>query len=204
VAATVAALRDRPLVTADGRRLTAGSAQLALLLGLSEPDGWPALAAALATAGAGDARPLLDLLAPVTGPDGRFAGQLATACNDGSARLDPAAVATLAVELREAHPLVGDRLALGLLACAPWPAVGSRPGPAPDGLPPLLVLGTAADPRAPLPGSRRAADALPTAGFVRWEGAGTGAYPRTACVRRVVDAVLVDGQPPAAQGLCPP
>ncbi len=204
VAAVVTALRDRPLAVADGRRLTAGSAQLALVLGLSEPDGWPALAAAFAAAGAGDAGPLLDVLAPVTGPDGRFTGLLATACNDGSARPAPAAVAALVAELREAHPLVGDRLALGLLACAPWPAVGTRPGPAPDGLPPVLVLGTAADPRAPLPGSRRAADALPAARFVRWEGAGTGAYPRTACVRRVVDTVLVDGRLPGAQSLCPP
>ncbi len=203
-AAVVAALRDRPLATADGRRLTAGSAQLALLLGLSEPAGWPALGAALAAAGAGDARPLLDLLGPVTGPGGRFDGMLATACNDGTARPAPAAIAALAAELRDAHPLVGDRLALGLLACAPWPVLGAGPAPVPGGLPPLLVVGTAADPRAPLAGSRRAADALPTARFVQWEGAGTGAYPRTACVRRAVDAVLVDGRLPGTESLCPP
>ncbi len=204
VAALVDGLRDRPLAAVDGRRLTAGSAQFALLHGLSEPAGWPALAAALAAAAAGDPGPLLDGLEPVTGPGGTFAAALATTCNDASVRLSPPEVAGVAEQLRTDHPLVGDRLALGLLACAPWPAVGA---PAPvlgEGLPPLLVIGTSGDPRAPLEGSRRTADDLPTAGFLEWQGAGTGAYPRTGCVTRIVDALLVDTVVPETGVICPP
>ena len=45
---------------------------------------------------------------------------------------------------------------------------------------------------------------LPGALFLSWQGAGTGAYPRTPCVTAAVDAVLVDGAPPLNGTLCPP
>jgi hypothetical protein len=84
-------------------------------------------------------------------------------------------------------------MALRLMACAPWPTV-TDPPVAPQGpLPPMLVLGTANDPRGPAEGSRRAADALPSARFLSWQGAGTGAYPRTPCVNDAVGRLLVDG-----------
>ena len=37
----------------------------------------------------------------------------------------------------------------------------------------ILVIGTAADPRGALDGSRRTADSLATARFISWQGAGT-------------------------------
>ena len=202
--AAVDALRARPLAAPDGRRLTAGSAQLALLLGLSEPRGWAALATGFAAVAAGDPVPLLDLLDPVSGARGTFDAALATSCNDAPARLSPPEVSALAAELRAAQPLVGDRLALGLLACAPWPAVGAPDPGAGEGLPPLLVIGTAADPRTSLDGARRAAAELPSAAFLEWQGAGTGAYPRSPCVVRLTDALLLDGTVPSSSGICPP
>jgi hypothetical protein len=66
------------------------------------------------------------------------------------------------------------------------------------------VIGTAADPRGALDGSRRTADSLATARFISWQGAGTGAYPRTPCVTRVVDAMLLKGVVPESGTLCPP
>lgn len=205
VTGLVAALSARPVATADGRRLTAGSAVTAIRAGLGEPRGWPALAAAIAAAGTGDAAPLLDLLDPLTGPRGRFAGALATTCNDSRNRLSPPQIAGLADRWTRSYPLFGGEAALGLVDCAPWPTGGPIPAAASaGGAPPMLVLGTAGDPRDPLDGSRRASDALPGARFLSWQGTGTGAYPRTPCVVAVVDAMLVNATVPQAGTLCPP
>jgi pimeloyl-ACP methyl ester carboxylesterase len=205
VTALVQRLRTAPVAAADGRRLTAGVAVNALLAGLAEPKGWPQLATALADAGRGVPEGLLALLYPVLGEDGRFDSALATACNDTSRRLTPPEVGALVGRWRGVYPLFGGTLAQRLLACAPWPAGpgAAVPGPAPDA-PPILVLGTAHDPRTSAEGARRAAAALATARFVRWQGSGTGSYPRTACVTAAVDQMLVDAVMPQADTLCPP
>lgn len=205
VLALVAALRTHPLATADGRRLTAGSALLALLWQVGQPQQWPALTAGLAAARAGNPTPLLDGIDIVVGPRGRFDEMLATSCNDTRKRLSPGEISTLAGRWRDAYPLFGATIALQLLACAPWPTGGPvlATGPG-QGLPPVLVIGAAADPRAPIGGARRAADALATARFLSWQGTGTGAYPRTSCVSAAVDAMLVGGTVPPASTLCPP
>jgi pimeloyl-ACP methyl ester carboxylesterase len=207
--ATVTALLDQlgrqPLLAVDGRRLTAGATVTALLSGLGEPRRWPGLAAALAAATAGDPLPLLTVLEPLTGPRGLFDGMLATSCNDAQRRLAPGEISDIAERWHTAYPVFGSTFAMRLLACAPWPT--GRPTPAAgqaEGAPPILVIGTAADPRGALDGSRRTADSLATARFLGWQGAGTGAYPRTACVRQVVDAMLVGGTVPESGTLCPP
>ncbi|WP_214367894.1 alpha/beta fold hydrolase [Pseudonocardia sp. H11422] len=198
-------LRSQPLVSAEGRRLTAGATVTALLAGLAEPQGWSRLGAALAQAVDGNPDGLLSVLVPVTGRDGRFDAALATSCNDARRRLTPPEVGELAAHWRTDHPLFGATLAQRLLVCAPWPAL---PAPAPPGqaidAPPILVIGTAHDPRAPLAGAKRAAETLFTARFLGWQGAGTGAYPRTPCVTAVVDAMLVAGKAPQNGTLCPP
>lgn len=201
-------LRGHPLDSADGRRLTTGGAVTTVLHQLGEPRTWPALAAAVAAARTGDPLPMLDLLDPLAGLGGRYDAVLATTCNDASRRLSPGEVGDLAASWRDRYPLFGTSLALRLLACAPWPAA-AVPAPTVAGtMPPVLVLGTANDPRAPLEGSQRAARALPTARFLSWQGSGTGAYPRTPCVNENVDRLLVDGlAPPGDPGrslLCPP
>jgi len=205
VTGTLQALRTRPLATADGRRLTAGSAVTAIRTELGEPRDWTALAAAIASAGKGDPAALLDLLDPLAGPRGRFDGALATSCNDTRNRLSPEQISALATRWSGSYPLFGGSAALDLLDCAPWPTGGTAPATgSAASAPPVLVLGTAADPRDPLDGSRRASDALPTARFLSWQGAGTGAYPRTPCVTGVVDGMLRSGTVPQAGTLCPP
>jgi pimeloyl-ACP methyl ester carboxylesterase len=205
VTAILNRLQDRPQAALDGRRLTAGRAVAALLNGLGEPNSWPALAAAVAGVDTGDPTPLLDLLEPVAGSGGRFDTMLATSCNDTRRRLAPGEVADLYGRWRSTYPVFGGSTALHLLACAPWPTGGppAPSGPA-DGAPPILVIGTAADPRNPADGSRTTADSLASARFLSWLGAGTGAYPRTACVRNVVDADLLGGVIPQPEVLCPP
>jgi hypothetical protein len=78
------------------------------------------------------------------------------------------------------------------------------PDPGPTTLPPVLVIGIAHDPRGPQEGSRRLAGTTPDARFLSWQGSGTGAYPRTPCVTASVNALLIDGTPPADGTLCPP
>ncbi|MBN9195586.1 MAG: alpha/beta hydrolase, partial [Microbacterium sp.] len=46
--------------------------------------------------------------------------------------------------------------------------------------------------------------ALVTARLVTWQGTGTGSYPRTPCVTGVVDRMLVQGEMPQADTVCPP
>jgi pimeloyl-ACP methyl ester carboxylesterase len=205
VTGLLAQLERRPLLATDGSRLTAGATVTALLSELGEPRRWPALAAALAAAAAGDPAPMLTILAPLTGPRGLFDGMLATSCNDTQRRLAPGEIGEVAHRWSTAYPTFGATLALRLLACAPWPTGQEPPltGQA-EAAPPILVIGTAADPRGALDGSRRTADSLATARFISWQGAGTGAYPRTPCITAVVDSMLLDGVVPESGTLCPP
>jgi len=205
----LARLGAKPLQSPDGRPLTAGGSATALLHGLGEPRTWPALATSLAAARAGNPVGLLEVLEPIAGLGGRFDAMLATSCNDATRRLSPGEISELAAGWRTEYPMFGTTFALRLIACAPWPAVpdADLPAAAP-GLPPVLVLGTAHDPRGPMEGSRRAAEALSSAGFLAWQGAGTGAYPRTPCVNDAVGRLLVDGVAPSGDlersPLCPP
>jgi hypothetical protein len=177
----------------------------ALLAGLGEPAGWPDLAQAFGQVNGGSPDALLGRLAPLITKGGGFDVALATACNDVRRRMTPTEVSDLAGRWRVGYPLFGPTMAQRLLACGPWPpATGAVPSEPAAGLPPMLVVGTAHDPRSPQEGPRRVAASTPGALFLSWQGAGTGAYPRTPCVTAAVDALLVDGAPPADGTLCPP
>jgi pimeloyl-ACP methyl ester carboxylesterase len=198
-------LGPQPLTGASGRQLTSGTLLWALRRGLDEPAGWPELARSLAAAAGGDPAGMLALLDPVLGPEGNFDVALATDCNDTTQRVAPTQALELIQRWGSELPLFGPPAAARLLVCAPWPVPSERApsGPAASA-PPLLVLGTATDPRTPLDGAQRAAASLSTARFVSWQGSGHGAYPRTPCVADAVHALLIDGTPPGANVLCPP
>jgi pimeloyl-ACP methyl ester carboxylesterase len=198
-------LGPQPLTGASGRQLTSGALLWALRRGLDEPVGWPALARSLAAAGNGDPAGMLTLLDPVLGPDGNFDVALATHCNDTTQRVAPTQALELIQRWGAELPLFGPPAAARLLLCGPWPVPAERApsGPAAEA-PPLLVLGTAGDPRTPLDGAQRASASLSSARFVSWLGSGHGAYPRTACVADAVHALMIDGTPPGANVLCPP
>lgn len=205
VSAFVDRLRTQPITATDGRRLTAGMTVTAILTGLAEPAGWPDLAAALGQAQNGVPDVLISRLAPLVTRGGGYDVALATACNDAQRRMTPGEVGDLARRWRVAYPLFGATMAQRLLACGPWPTATPPVVPDPgDQLPPMLVIGTAHDPRGTLENSRRVASETPGALFLSWQGAGTGAYPRTPCVVAAVDTVLVAGTTPLDGTLCPP
>lgn len=208
--ATVRGLLDRLTGTAlpvgDGDTVTAGATVRAVRAVLSQPARWPELQAALAAADAGDAAGLVRLLAPIGGPQGRFDAALATRCNDSRVRATPGEAADRAADWAGRFPLFGVAAAQDLVACGPWPSGGPVVPATPQGnpSPPVLVLGTAHDPRTPQSGAERTAEQLGNGRLVRWEGAGTGAYPRTPCVTAIVDRALLDGRAPAEPVVCPP
>ncbi|GAA1383006.1 alpha/beta hydrolase [Pseudonocardia kongjuensis] len=208
--ATVTGLLDRlgrtALPVGDGDAVTAGATVRAVRSVLAQPARWPELQAALAAADGGDAAGLVRLLAPLGGPQGRFDAALATRCNDSRVRITPGEAADLAGDWSERFPLFGSAAAQQLVSCGPWPSGGPVPPSAPQGgaPPPVLVLGTAHDPRTAQSGAERTAEQLGDGRVVRWQGAGTGAYGRTPCVTAVVDRALVDGRAPAEPVVCPP
>ncbi|WP_156993533.1 alpha/beta hydrolase [Pseudonocardia acaciae] len=198
-------LRNRPEPGPDGDQLTGTGMLHAVLIGLDDPEGWPALTAAIAEAQRGSSTGLLRYLDQMVGLNGRFDLSLATTCNDTTQRVSPPQVTGLIAKWRTDHPVFGAVMAQRLLMCTAWPvpAEPARPGPA-NGAPPMLVLATALSPRQPLQGYQRAADQLAPARVVNWQGAGRGAYPRTPCVTSAVDALWVNGTVPPASVLCPP
>ncbi len=205
VTALVTSLRAQPLSTPDGRQLSAGTAVTAIRVALGEPSSWATLTDALQAARAGDPAPLLNGLVPTLGSRGRYDAALATDCNDAQNRIAPAQIQELARQWQKTYPLFGSSVAADLVACAPWPTGGGRAlAPVPADLPPLVVIGTAAGPRSSMDAARAVAQSLPSAVFIGWQGAATGAFPRTQCVNSLVDNLLVDGQLPDASTLCPP
>jgi pimeloyl-ACP methyl ester carboxylesterase len=203
--ALVTKLRDQPLAGSDGELLTSGAMLNAVLLGLDDPKGWPALATALGAANNGDPNGVLGYLDGLLGLNGRFDLALATRCNDTAQRVSPPQVAQLIGRWNTAHPIFGGLMAQQLLYCSAWPVPTdpAKVGPA-DAAPPMLVLASALSPRVPPQGYQRAADLLVPAKLVNWQGAGQGAYPRTSCVTNAVDSLLVSGVIPQASILCPP
>ncbi len=205
VTTLVNTLRAHPLTSADGRQLTVGATITAIRTSLGEPATWAALTDALSAAAAGNPAPMLAQLTPLVGQRGRYDAVLATDCNDVQNRIAPAQIEDLAKKWRTAYPLFGGSLAADLVACAPWPTGGAPSAvPVPANLPPLAVAGTAAGPRVPVEGSQRVAQSMPSAVYIGWQGAATGAFPRTLCVSSIVDSMLVDAALPAAGTICPP
>jgi len=73
-----------------------------------------------------------------------------------------------------------------------------------QGLPPLVVVSTSADPVTPEAGTNRAAQQLPSAVLISWQGAGHGALQNSTCAFSAAQSFLTDGKVPAAGTACPP
>ncbi|HEU5474429.1 MAG TPA: alpha/beta hydrolase [Actinophytocola sp.] len=205
----LAQLREQPLAVSSGPDVGAGVAVRAVLAGLADRPGWPALSAALAAARSGAGDPLAALLAPVVqGSDVQtplLDSELVIGCNDQLARLTVTQLTSIAEDWTRKYPTFGGVMAQRLALCGVWP-VASQPVRAQvaEGAPPIVVLATATDPVTPYPGTERAARTLNDAVLVSWQGAGHGALGLSACATDAARAFLADGKLPRDGLACPP
>jgi pimeloyl-ACP methyl ester carboxylesterase len=172
--------------------------------------GWPTLATALADAEHGDASTLLEIADAYVGRDssGRDDDALdafwAISCLDGPAVPDLAAARRLEARAAQVAPRLGAFVVNNGLACAVW-AVPPVPAPArltASGAPPILVVGTTADPATPLPQSRALAHELAHAALLVVKGERHTAFlSGNECVDRAVARYLVtlDVPPPGTR-----
>jgi pimeloyl-ACP methyl ester carboxylesterase len=201
-------LRTSPLTTQDGSEIGPGLALYAIASGLAERARWPELADAITAAGAGDASKLTAFAAPFVEDTrlkpSRLDGTIATKCNDSATRLPSDQIVQFSKIMRDKYSLFGGLVAQQLAWCSPWP-VRSEPLPAAGsaGAPPILVASTATDPVTPAQGTSRAADQMPSAVEVSWQGAGHGALGVSPCVTDAMRGFLLDGKIPNDGTLCP-
>lgn len=202
------ALRRVPLLV-DRLQLTAGIAYQTVLETIGDPQLWPQLAQALASARDGDGTELARLIAPLLGIErglpARFDPTLATRCNDTPTRVPPERVEQLAQQWQQRSVLFGPLFAARLLRCSSWPLPLPPPGqPQERSVPPVLVVATSGDPVTPAEGARRTAQSLASGTLVVWQGQAHGALPRSACAVDLVSRFLLDASIPRQGTLCPP
>ncbi|MEV7095594.1 alpha/beta hydrolase [Amycolatopsis sp. NPDC051045] len=201
-------LRRTPPSTGDGVAFGPGVAMFAVYSGLAQRSRWPELADAITAARSGDIGPLTAFAAPVLrdtrAQPSRIDATIATRCNDSQTRLSADQLDQIVAGMRGKYPQFGAVVAQQLAWCGPWP-VRTEPLPPPGapGAPPILVAATASDPVTPQVGSTRAADQMPSAVTITWQGAGHGAIGVSPCVTDAARAFLIDGKIPADGTLCP-
>jgi pimeloyl-ACP methyl ester carboxylesterase len=208
LAAVTDRLRGTPPSTDEGVAFGPGVAMYAVYSGLAQRSRWPELADAIGAARSGNIAPLAAFAAPVLNDTraqpSRIDATVATRCNDSQSRLSADQLDQVVAGMRAKYPQFGAVVAQQLAWCGPWP-VRTEPLPpaGATGAPPILVAATAADPVTPQLGSTRAADQMPSAVTLTWQGAGHGAVGTSPCVTDAVRAFLIDGKVPADGTLCP-
>ncbi|SEP43301.1 alpha/beta hydrolase [Amycolatopsis saalfeldensis] len=201
-------LRTAPASTADGVVLSPGIAMYGVYLGLADRSRWPALADAITAARTGDVTALEAFAAPMlTDNDNdpsRIGGTIATRCNDAATRLPADQIDKVEQGMRAKYPQFGALVAQELAWCGAWPVRREPLPPAgAPGAPPIMVAATTTDPVTPGQGTGRAADQMPSAVTVSWQGTGHGAVGLSPCVTAAAQSFLIDGKVPADGTLCP-
>jgi hypothetical protein len=125
-------------------------------------------------------------------------------CLDHSVSHDIATYGSLAEQSKQSAPVFGPLLAWGEASCAVWPAPATRPvGPvAADGAPPILVIGTTADPATPYQWAVNVAHELQHGVLLTRDGVDHVAYFYSPCVRNDVQAYFVSGVMPPPGTTC--
>jgi pimeloyl-ACP methyl ester carboxylesterase len=208
IGALVAKVRATPLITQDGSSAGPGLTLTAISAGLAQRARWPELADAISAAQSGDFTKLEVFSDPMSQETrlnpSRLDAAIATKCNDSATRMPADQITKVTRTLRQKYPLFGDFTARQLAWCLPWQGRSEPLPPAgAPGAPPILVASTAVDPVTPGDGTSRAADQMPSAVQVSWQGAGHGAFGNSSCVTDAVSSFLVDGAVPRDGTLCP-
>ena len=196
-----------PLPTGSRRTVGPGEFSLGVGAGLySKRSGWPAIASALSAAvssGAGEQLLALSdsyLYRTGEGYENISEANLAVNCLDRPWPRETAPYVALAERVRATAPRFGPAIALSGLACSTWPVRGAgvpHPVTAP-GAPPVVVIGTTADPATPFAWSVSLAEQLSSGVLLTYRGDGHTVYRTGApnCVRKPVDRYLLTGAAP--------
>ncbi|MFB6890092.1 alpha/beta hydrolase [Kitasatospora sp. NPDC056327] len=208
-------LKDKPLTTTDGRKVTATAAWNGVIDSLYEDEqGLADLRTILTMAmNQGKADHLMALADGATGRDAKGGYKVsadayaAVHCADTPMAPTEAELRALLGELAAKAPLVtghNPEAALFDPDCRSWPfrsAEKAHPIKA-EGSAPILVVGSTGDAATPYAWSERVAGSLAQGVLLTREGEGHTAYGRSACIRTAVHAYLVDGTVPAAGTRC--
>ncbi|MEV0275375.1 alpha/beta hydrolase [Streptomyces sp. NPDC050610] len=206
-------LDKRPAPAADGRKLTQSLASGGIAQSLYSKDFWDYLTEGVEDAENGDGKILLALGDSMNGrdKDGAYSSLqsslTAVTCADFKQRYTADDIAGKVGEFRRASPVFGDFMAWSLTQCTGWPVSGEwdTPEVSAKGAAPMLVVGNTGDPATPYEGARRMARELGKGVGVEltYKGEGHGAYNSgNACVKRAVDAYLLDGTVPKDGKVC--
>lgn len=198
--------------------LQVGSRQLDLSLFLNgvadalyTPTTWPDLQNALSTAAQGNGAKLLALSDQLTerSPNGQYdaltSALSAVNCVDSVYPTDVNSYKTEAAKAAAEAPVFGAAIVWGSLVCAYWPVRPAiHPGPVHAvGAPPILVIGTTADPATPYQWAQALAAQLSSGVLLTHVGEGhTSLGQGSACVDDVVTTYLINLTPPAKGSTC--
>ena len=189
----------RILRYAGRRRVGPGLAYSATLGAMYDKAAWPSLALALYMAKAGDGRYLVAISDPFRGrkPNGAYSNQsdayFANTCLDFPVSADVATYQAMAASFARVAPHF-RAAAYNDLTCAFWPIAAQRtPAPASGtGAPPIVVVGSTGDPATPYAWAKSLAGQLESGVLVTRKGDGHTGYFFSPCVKKSVNAYLLD------------
>ena len=199
-------IRQAPLKASGDRIVGVDTFVSGVMSRLTARSKWPSLGDALAAAERGDGSPLATLASNYqnAGASNAADARQSILCLDHPAPRELSAYPGLAEASKAQAPVFGPVFTWAALSCGMWPVpstLEAKPARA-AGAPPIMVVGTTGDPATPQAWAEALAGQLEHGVLVLRQGAEHVAYYYSACVRRLVDAYLVDGRPPASGTTC--
>jgi pimeloyl-ACP methyl ester carboxylesterase len=199
-------IRQEPLKASGGRIVGVDTFVSGVMSRLTARSKWPSLGDALAAAERGDGSPLATLASTYqnAGASNAADARQSILCLDHPAPRELSAYPSLAEASKGQAPVFGPVFTWAALSCGMW-SVPATLEPKPtraSGAPPIVVVGTTGDPATPQAWAEALAGQFERGVLVLRQGADHVAYYYSACVRRLADAYLVDGRPPASGTVC--
>jgi pimeloyl-ACP methyl ester carboxylesterase len=199
-------LRRQRIPAGGGRTVGVGELYLATMDTLTATSFWPTLGRALAEASQGNGSGVLSLSDryQVHGSTNSSDANSAINCEDHPGNTDLSSYPSTADAAARRAPVFGPVFEWATAICGVWPVPASRiVGPAKDpGAPPILVVGTTADPATPYQWARNLAGELNQGVLVSRQGVDHVAYFYSSCVRSIDEAYLLRLTLPSNDTMC--
>ena len=211
VDAIIARAEAEPLQSRNADRPAGpGEVQLGIISAMYSKTSWNALTRALQDAQNGDGSGLVRLSDSYLQREGDggypnlIEANIAINSVDTECSKDPESYRALGEEFAKQAPLFGRSAATSGLVCAYW-AAKADPVEAPEGkgAPPIVVISTTNDPATPYEWGRALSEQLESGVLVTHRGEGHTIYAQgNACIDKVVNAYLLNGDVPAEGTTC--